>query len=875
MTRPFGTGEMAERIRAFDWAATPLGAIHGWPAELLSTVETMLGLPGPATLLWGDDHLQLYNDAYIAIARDRHPALLGHSATAGWKDIYSSDAAQRLATVRAGGSVSVAGLEVAVRNAEGVFERRAFDIGWSPVRDAAGAVVGALQTLVEVTEHRRAVTQLRDSEARLRMLVATGSHMLYRMNADWSELLYVDGRGMVDDVAEPTGNWVERFIPAVDRGAVFAAIAAAIEGRTPYELEHRVYGRDGSIGWALSRAIPIRDDAGNIVEWFGTGIDVTARRTAEEVVRRSEELRGIALDGGGMGAWRIDLAAREVRGDARFFALCGMPPGDEPRPFADFLARISPQGVAAIERLAARRIAPGAEFDGEVEIVAGPTAGCWLRWRGRADGPNTAMIHGVVFDVTEQRHALATLREREALLRQFGDASQDVLWIREAATLRWRYMTPAFRTIYGWSRRAAMAGDHYRDWLDRVLPEDRGPVERAIARVQGGEHIGFDYRIRRVADGETHWLRTTGFPIRDDDGRVTLIGGITADVTASRLARDAVARSEERLRSAVEVGGVGLWDWNVATGDVHWSDEHYRLQGYEVGAVEPGYAAWLARLHPDDRPEAQARMEAAMGGGPAYVQEFRAVHPDGSVHWHSARGRFFFDDQGQPVRMIGAMVDVTQRREWEERQKVLVAELQHRTRNLIGVVQVLADKAVRSSRDLVDFHQRFGHRMQALVRAQQLLSRLDESDRVTFDTLLGAELAALDGEAGEVACDGPKGVRLRSSTVQTLAMALHELATNAVKYGALGQPGARLSIVWTVEPGADGDPWLHVDWHESGVTMPDSDAAPLGSGEGRELIERALPYQLGARTSFTLGNDGVRCRIAIPVSTSGAAARAT
>ncbi|MEH3123770.1 MAG: PAS domain-containing protein [Sphingomonas phyllosphaerae] len=869
MTRPFGTGDIAERIRAFDWSATALGPIATWPVELMSSVETMLAMPRPATLLWGDALLQLYNDAYIDIARDRHPALLGRPVAEGWSDIYDDAVAQRLATVRAGGAVSLTGREVALRDADGRPERRTFDITWSAVRDGDGAIRGALQQLVEVTDHRRATAQLRDSEAQLRMMVTTGSHMLFRMSADWGQLLRLDGRDMLPDIAEPITDWVERFIPDEDRGAVFAAMAAALDGPTMYELEHRVRCPDGAIGWVASRAIPILDAEGRVTEWFGTGIDITARRTAEEIVRRSEEMRRIALDGGGMGAWRIDLATREVRGDARFFALWGMPPSDEPRPASDFLARLSPDGLATVSRFETRRIAPGAEFDGEMEIVAGPTAGCWLRWRGRADGPDTRILHGVVFDVTEQRQATERLRERDEMLRLFGDASTDALSIRDAATLHWRYVTPAFRTIYGRRRRAVLTGDHHRNWLALILPEDRARVEAAIARVRGGAHVTVDYRIRRAPDGAPRWLRTTEFPIRDAGGQVVLIGGITSDVTASRQAREAVARSEERLRSAVEVGGIGLWDWNVATDEVHWSAEHFLLQGYPVGSVEPSYSAWLARVHPDDRAEAETLMAEAMGGGRPYKQEFRVVHPDGSIHWHSARGRFFFDDAGQPVRMVGAIVDVTERRVWTERQQVLIAELQHRTRNLIGVVQALADKCARASRDLPDFHQRFGDRLQALVRAQGLLSRLSEDDRVTFDSLLDAELAALDGEAAAVTLSGPNGVRLRSSTVQTLAMALHELATNAVKYGALGAAGGKLSIAWRLAAGTDGTPWLHIDWHETGVAMPAAGHAPLGSGEGRELIEHALPYQLGAQTSFDLGADGVRCRIAIPISRHG------
>jgi two-component sensor histidine kinase len=218
--------------------------------------------------------------------------------------------------------------------------------------------------------------------------------------------------------------------------------------------------------------------------------------------------------------------------------------------------------------------------------------------------------------------------------------------------------------------------------------------------------------------------------------------------------------------------------------------------------------------------------------------------------------------------MTGAMIDVTTRREWQERQQVLIAELQHRTRNLLGVIQSLVEQGIRAARDLPDFRRRLGDRLQALARAQGLLSQLNDCDRVTFDALLDAELAALGGSAARVTRTGPRGVRLRSSTVQTLAMALHELATNAVKYGALGQCGAHLAIDWRLERDEDAEPWLHIDWRESGVAMPAAGAAPAGSGQGRELIEHALPYQLGARTSYALGDDGVHCHIAIPVSAS-------
>lgn len=225
------------------------------------------------------------------------------------------------------------------------------------------------------------------------------------------------------------------------------------------------------------------------------------------------------------------------------------------------------------------------------------------------------------------------------------------------------------------------------------------------------------------------------------------------------------------------------------------------------------------------------------------------------------------DQQGKLRGYFKIGQDVTDRKRGEERQGVLVAELQHRTRNLIGVVRSMADKTARTSTDLADFRARFRDRLDALARVQGLLSRLSDLDRVTFDDLIRTELAAMGGSADRVRLDGPGGVRLRSSTVQMLAMALHELATNAVKYGALGEPDARLAVTWSLEPvGADGKPWLHIVWQESGVEMPPAGAAANGTGQGRELIEQALPYQLGARTTYTHGPEGVRCTISIPVS---------
>lgn len=197
--------------------------------------------------------------------------------------------------------------------------------------------------------------------------------------------------------------------------------------------------------------------------------------------------------------------------------------------------------------------------------------------------------------------------------------------------------------------------------------------------------------------------------------------------------------------------------------------------------------------------------------------------------------------------------------------QVLNTELQHRTRNLLGVIRVLFDRTLSKHTLLDGFAEVFTARLDAINRVQVYLSRLVQGEKVTFDGLLRNELAAHAVSLQQITLDGPAGVRLRSSALQTFALALHELVVNAVKYGALAHPAAHLSVRWNVEH-AEGHPSiLHVLWQETGVPGLTLDKGEVQPGYGRELIERALPYQLKAQTRYELLPEGVRCSMSVPV----------
>lgn len=351
------------------------------------------------------------------------------------------------------------------------------------------------------------------------------------------------------------------------------------------------------------------------------------------------------------------------------------------------------------------------------------------------DASDPGKVAGTLHDVTGNVDIERALHESMARFAQFGDAASDVLWIRNAGTLRLEYLSQAFDRLYGRERGRMLAHPSLESWTNMILREDRHRVHDALERVRAGERVVVEYRIRR-GDGAIRWMRNTKFPLLDCAGRVVRIGGI-------------------------------------------------------------GH-------------------------------------------------------------------DATEEKEASERAKVLMAELQHRTRNLMAVVRAVAERTLDECATLAEFRDSYRNRITAIARVHTLLSSLDDGGVVTFDQLLLEELQAHGADRTQVQLDGPSGIGLESTTLQTLALALHELMTNATKYGALSAGSGRLAVRWRRYRSDNGTPVLKVEWSETCGDVVPPEPGRKG-GYGRELIERALPYQLKARTSYQLNAHGVECVIEVPL----------
>lgn len=469
-------------------------------------------------------------------------------------------------------------------------------------------------------------------------------------------------------------------------------------------------------------------------------------------------------------------------------------------------------------------------------------------------------ILATIVDATDRVRAEAELREREERFRAIAEQAEVGMTLADADG-RLIFANDCFCRIAGRTKadllgRAVKEITHPDDWV-----ENERLLQRAMAE---GEPFAIEKRYLRP-DKPPIWMRTVVSPRRDDAGGVVGTLAIMIDITSRRRAEDRLRESEERLLLALEVGKLGAWDWDLRQEEAIWSAELYRMLGCKVGAVKASVDTWWPLIHPDDRDAVAETLAKARADGKAYTSEFRLKFPDGSIRWWSARGRYFFDN-GDPVRWVGVVEDATERRTWEEKQQTLIAELQHRTRNLLGVVRSISAQTLRASTSLEQFAGQFNARLSALSRVQALLSR-DSGYSVKLRELIEGELEAHGSNAGDprVTLTGPDVV-LSSHEVQVLTLALHELATNAVKYGWFAQEQARLSVTWSVSQEGK-QRFLTIQWTEHGVRLPPG-ALSGKRGFGRQLIERALPYDLGAHTSFTFAEDGVRCEIRVPLNYS-------
>lgn len=338
---------------------------------------------------------------------------------------------------------------------------------------------------------------------------------------------------------------------------------------------------------------------------------------------------------------------------------------------------------------------------------------------------------------------------------------------------------------------------------------------------------------------------------------VALCAYVLAALFAERRRHEAaLSESEARLQEALMVGAVTTFDWEVGTGSSQRSANAAQILGFDPRqAVTAG--DFLSCVHPDDRERMKALARGVTPERPSYTVTFRFKPPDGREIWLEETAKAEFDTLGRLLRVKGLTVDVTARKRSQDEQSQLIAALDDRVKNMLARVAVVARDTRRSGGSLDEYIQALDRRIQSMADAHSLLSQ-NRWDGVDLAELVRRQLAPNATDANTM-IDGPK-VTLTVTATQALAMVLHELVTNAAKYGALSTPHGRVEVSWSLGSGEDAAT-LSLAWREIGG--PAVAASP--SRYGVDIIRDLIPHELGGSVELAFAPGGVNCNIEIPL----------
>ena len=311
-------------------------------------------------------------------------------------------------------------------------------------------------------------------------------------------------------------------------------------------------------------------------------------------------------------------------------------------------------------------------------------------------------------------------------------------------------------------------------------------------------------------------------------------------------------QSEERRSIALSAGDMGSWEVDVATGHIEWDEGPYRIFNVDPGKFEPTVDGIEEMMHPDDR-ESNSLASIIASGQSRFQLEFRVVRPSGEVRWCYGAGIVSRDTDGNASRVTGVTVDITERKRAEERQVLLAREVDHRAKNTLAVV--LSMLRLTKARTMPEFVAAVAGRIHALAVTHNLLSA-SRWEGANLGQIVDEELAPYQTRRrNRIVTEGPS-ILLQPATAQAVALALHELATNAAKYGALSSEAGSLKVRWTFTDNA-----LSLDWRETGGPPA---VAPQGLGFGLTIVRSSIEEQFRGGVAYDWSPHGLHCRLSIP-----------
>ncbi|WP_417448586.1 PAS domain-containing protein [Halorubrum ejinorense] len=528
-----------------------------------------------------------------------------------------------------------------------------------------GTVTQIVGVARDITEQKEREREHRRTYRRFQTVLETMSAAVFLKDTDGRYLLMNQAcRDVFDIDADPVGMTDEDLFPEPVAAQARADDRRVIEGGEQIEIEETVPTPAGE-SVRLTRKSPVHDEEGSIRGVCGVSTDITEQKTRERTLQQIKDRLELAVEGAQLGVWDWDMTTDEVEFNDQWAAMLGHSLDDIEAHLDAWERRVHPDDLAAVEdALSAHMDGVTEYYDADHRMRTASGEWKWIRDIGKVverneDGEPLRAV-GIHLDIDDQKRRETELERTRTLIERTQESASIGWWEVDLVDESLTWSDEVFRI----HEVPTTESVDLEEALDFYHPDDRNTIERAFTRLAAeGESYDLELRILTTSGG-TRWVRTVGDPQCDEDGEIVGVLGLFQDITDRKEREQALEETEQRLTIALDGTRTGVWEWDLATDEVVWTESMERLFGLEPGTFEGTYEAFAGYVHPDDLPALERAIERAKAGDEPLKTEYRIRTADGEQLWGEVRAELVESEDGSR-RLVGVLSEITSRKEYE------------------------------------------------------------------------------------------------------------------------------------------------------------------------------------------------------------------
>ena len=719
-----------------------------------------------------------------------------------------------------------------------------------PLFQGKGKPLGVVTTFEDISLQKNQELASLENEA-FRTVADRLPGVLYLYDATTGRNIYLNSQtySLLGYSTEEILAMGENFISQVMHPEDLARFSSHLEKLSQaqddevYKFEYRMRHKNSQWRWFCSQErVFNRDRDGSVTQIIGIASDISEqqaalreRKQAELDLIESQKRLNLATVASGIGMWFWDLATNKLEWTDQCKSLFGLNT-DAEISYPIFLSILHPEDRDRIEDLVQQALTSKAEYNTEYRVVWADGSIYWLATKGKVfyEGNQPVGMMGTVQDISQRKQTEAKLVQTNSIINSIISDTTDVIFVKD---LQGRY-------IVANQAAADFLGITIEEILDRddtalFEPEIARSIREVDRRVIS-EGIFLSYEEKILQNGIVRSLHQNKYPWRNEVGNILGVIGICRDLTELRKSQQKLQENQHLLSLALSSAKAGSWDWEIATGKILWSPENYELHGIDPQIQPLQYRHWKSSLHPDDFPKINREVQQILSGEISeFRAEFRIIHPQKGTRWLINIGNLTRNTNGEPVRLSGINLDITEQKEIEEKLRNSEQQLRRVIDSLHSLVGVLTPDGVMleanrtaleaanlSAKDVVNkpFDQTYwwSHSTQIQTQLRAAITAAARGERVRYDVtvrvgadkyiLIDFSIVPLFDNNGKVKYLIPSGIDItdREASKQALQRSQHELRliTEVIP-----------QQIWTALPNGTID-YLNQRWQEySGVDL--------------------------------------------------------